>query len=43
MLEEIVHNFGKYDNDNISWKIAYFHYMHAWFHVQIDQKILKGL
>ena len=43
MLEEVVHNFGKYEDDIISWKNAYFHYMHTWFHVQLDQIILKGL
>ena len=26
-----------------SEKMLYFHYMHTWFHVQLDQKILDGL
>ena len=43
MFEEVVHNFGKSDDDMILWKYAYFQKMHTWFHVQRDQKILDGL
>ena len=43
MFEEVVHNFGKSDDDMIQGKNAYFHQMHIWFHVQLDQKILDGL
>ena len=38
-FEEVVHNFGRSDND----KNAYFQYMHTWFDAQLDQKILDGI
>ena len=43
LFEKVFQNFGKSDDDIIFWKYAYFHYMHTWFYVQFDQKILKGL
>ena len=43
MFEEVVHNFGKSDDDMILWKNAYFYYMHTWSHVKLDQKILDRL
>ena len=38
-LEEVVHNFGRSDDEPIYWKNAYFQYMQAWFEVRLDQKI----
>ena len=39
-FEEVVHNFGRSDDDMILWKNAYFQYMQKWFDAQLDQKIL---
>ena len=43
IFEEVVHNFGRSDDDMIQRKNAYFQYMHTWFDAQLDQKILDGL
>ena len=43
LFEEVVHDFGKSDEDIIQRKNAYFHQMHTLFHFQLDQKILDGL
>ena len=43
MLFFSIHNFGGSAGDIILWKNAYFPKMHIWFHVQLDQEILKGL
>ena len=40
IFEEVVHNFGRSDNDIID---AYFQCMHKWFDAQLDQKVLNGL
>ena len=42
-FEEVVHNFGRSDDDMIYWKNAYFQYMQTWFNAQLDQKILDGI
>ena len=42
-FEEVVHNFGRSDDDMIYWKNAYFQYMQTWFDAQLDQKILDGI
>ena len=38
-FEEVVHNFGRSDDDMISSKKSYFQYMKKWF----DKKILDGI
>ena len=36
-FEEVVHNFGRSDDDMISWKKDYFQYMKKqWFDAQLD-------
>ena len=44
-IEEVVHNFGRSDDDIIQGKNAYFPYIDAdtWFDPQLDQKILDGI
>ena len=42
-LEEVVHDFGRSDDDMILWKKYYFQYMQTWFDTQLDQKILDGI
>ena len=39
----LIWSFGRSDNDMILWRNAYFQYMHTWFHVLSNQKILKGI
>ena len=42
-IEEVVHNFGRSDDDMIQCKNGYFQYMHTQFDAQLDQKILDGI
>ena len=42
-FEDVVHNFGRSDNDIILQKNAYFQYMQTWFDAQLDQKTLNGI
>ena len=42
-FEEVVHNFGRSDDDMIYWKNAYFQYMQMRYDAQLDQKILDGI
>ena len=42
-FEEVVHNFGRSDEDMIQCINAYFQYVQTWFDAQLDQKILDGI
>ena len=43
MFEEVIHNFGKTDDDMIWWKNAYFNLYEYMVHAQLVQKILDGI
>ena len=42
-FEDVVHNFGRSDDDMIYLKNEYFQCMHMWFDTKLDQKILDGI
>ena len=38
IFDEVLNNFGRFDDDMIKWKNNDFHSMHMWSHAQLAQK-----